>query len=100
AANDDASLYVIDGSKCVECSQCSRVCPNGAITAPDGYRRIKKVVIDPAKCRGCSLCARVCKASAPHGVIREPFEIDQKKCFKCGLCAKKCTRKAITVEYE
>ncbi|MBQ6092527.1 MAG: 4Fe-4S binding protein, partial [Clostridia bacterium] len=83
--NDDASLYAIDDAKCVECSQCSHVCPNGAISAPAGWKKIKRVFIVPEKCKGCSLCSRVCKAKAPFGKIKEPFEINQDKCFRCGL---------------
>ncbi|MBQ4207230.1 MAG: 4Fe-4S binding protein [Clostridia bacterium] len=98
--NDDASLYAIDDAKCVECSQCSHVCPNGAISAPAGWKKIKRVFIVPEKCKGCSLCSRVCKAKAPFGKIKEPFEINQDKCFRCGLCASKCKFEAIEVEYE
>ena len=100
AANSDASLYAIDEAKCVECSQCSHVCPNDAIITPEGYKPIVKVTINPEKCKGCSLCSRACKAGAPHGKIKEPFEIDQSKCFKCGVCTSKCKFEAIEVEYE
>ena len=99
-ANDAASLYAIDESKCVECSQCSHVCPVRAISAPEGYRDIKKVTIVTDKCKGCSLCSRVCKAGAPEGKIKEPFAINQDKCFQCGLCASKCKFDAIEVEYK
>ena len=98
--NDDASLYSIDKEKCMECSQCYHVCPNDAISAPVGYRKIKKVSIITDKCKGCSLCSRVCKAGAPFGKLKEPFEIDMEKCFRCGLCATKCKFGAILVEYE
>ncbi len=91
--------YAIDEKKCVECSQCSGICPNGAISAPQGWRRIKKVTIDQEKCIGCSLCMRTCAADAPFGEIKKKFEIDQSKCFQCGACAKKCKPGAITVEY-
>lgn len=99
AKNDDASLYAIDEAKCVECSQCSRVCPVSAISAPEGYKRIKKVTIIPEKCKGCTMCNRVCKAKAPTGTVKEPFTINQDKCFQCGVCASKCRFDAIEVEY-
>ena len=99
-ANDDASLYAVDETKCVECSQCSHVCPNDAIITPEGYKQIAKVYIIADKCKGCSLCSRACKAGAPHGKIKEPFEIDQEKCFRCGVCAAKCKFEAIQVEYK
>ena len=98
-ADEIRSLYAIDEKKCVECGQCSHICPNSAISAPEGWRKIKKVTIVPENCKGCSLCARVCAAGAPHGVVKEPFEIDQSKCFQCGACAQKCRFGAIQVEY-
>ena len=99
-ANDVKSRYAIDEKVCVECGQCSHICPNSAITAPTGWRKIKKVTIVPEKCKGCTLCRRVCAADAPQGQVKQPFEIDQSKCFQCGACAKKCRFGAIEVEYE
>ena len=99
-ANDVKSRYAIDENVCVECGQCSHICPNSAITAPTGWRKIKKVTIVPEKCKGCTLCRRVCAADAPQGQVKQPFEIDQSKCFQCGACAKKCRFGAIEVEYE
>ena len=92
--------FRIDENVCVGCGGCAFTCLFGAISAPEGYRPIKKVTIIAEKCKGCSLCSRVCKAGAPAGKIKEPFEINQEKCFKCGVCASKCKFDAIEVEYE
>ena len=45
-ANENATCYQIDDKICVECSQCSHICPISAISAPDGWKKIKKVTID------------------------------------------------------
>lgn len=99
-ANNHASCYQIDRIDCEECAQCFHVCPNNAISAPENYKPIKKVIIIPEKCKGCSLCSRACKAGAPTGKIKEPFIINQDKCFQCGVCAKDCHFDAIKIEYE
>jgi len=53
----------VDGTKCVSCLTCTRVCPYGAptISFSDPHRRIE---IDPVKCMGCGSCAAECPAMA------------------------------------
>ncbi|MBQ3432097.1 MAG: 4Fe-4S binding protein [Clostridia bacterium] len=97
---DDAkTVYRIDEKHCAECSQCADICPNSAISAPEGWKRIKKVVINPEKCTGCSACHFLCHARAPQGERGSTFEIRQEMCYHCGVCAKRCPQKAIDVEY-
>jgi len=50
----------IDTEKCLLCSACEDICPNGAITVGD------TVVIAAGKCSGCGACVRVC----PNEAIR------------------------------
>jgi NADH:ubiquinone oxidoreductase subunit F (NADH-binding)/(2Fe-2S) ferredoxin len=52
--------YMIDESKCIGCSACSRVCPVGAIS---GEVR-KKYTIDQNKCIKCGACITKCKFGA------------------------------------
>jgi len=53
----------VDGSKCVGCMTCVRVCPYGAasIGLVNEHRRIE---IDPTKCMGCGSCTAECPARA------------------------------------
>ena len=98
--NENKDKYKIDPAACVGCGQCEAVCPNDAVFAAPGQKKIRKVEIDQSICIGCSLCRKVCKAEAPSGQIKSPFVIDQQKCFRCGVCVTKCPKKAITAEYE
>jgi uncharacterized protein len=49
----------LDGSKCVGCRNCYRVCPVGAISMVD-----KKAVIDYEVCIGCGQCIAACNYDA------------------------------------
>ncbi len=52
--------YIIDKSKCIGCSACSKVCPTGAITG-----KVKEpFVIDQSKCIKCGACMEKCKFGA------------------------------------
>ena len=50
---------VVDGSLCVACGCCAKVCPLGAISV---FRGIAAQV-DTSRCVGCGRCAKECPAS-------------------------------------
>lgn len=49
----------IDHQKCIGCSLCSKICPEGCITMKE-----KKAVVDYDYCKGCALCAHECPVKA------------------------------------
>ncbi len=89
-----------DESKCIQCNQCSFVCPHATIrpivmnadeqaAAPEEMRRIDVMVpknsgltftmaISPLDCMGCTNCAKVCPKGALTMVPQEA-EADQAK---------------------
>jgi ferredoxin len=50
--------YVIDQSRCINCSWCRRECPTDTIRYFD--QEVRKHRIDPQYCIDCDICARVC----------------------------------------
>jgi Na+-translocating ferredoxin:NAD+ oxidoreductase RNF subunit RnfB len=93
---------------CLGYGDCSRVCPNDAITVVDNVARIA-----PEKCIGCGICVRTC----PQSIIRliddsskvavkcsnhEKGAITRKSCSNgcigCMKCEKICPHGAIQVE--
>lgn len=56
----------IDKEKCIGCSICAKVCPEGCIEMKNN-----KAVIDYDYCKGCSLCAHECPVKAIE--IKEDF---------------------------
>ena len=50
---------VVDGSLCVACGCCVKVCPLSAIQVWRGVR----AAVDTDKCVGCGKCAKECPAS-------------------------------------
>ncbi len=67
----------IDKSKCVECGQCSRVCPYSAIV---NRRRP---------------CQNACKIKAISINEEHSASIDNEKCIACGACVYQCPFGAI-----
>ena len=50
---------VVDVEKCIGCSQCWMVCPDGCISMQDG-----KSIIDYNYCKGCGICKEQCPVDA------------------------------------
>ncbi len=67
----------IDKTKCVECGQCAKVCPYGAIT------HIERP------------CQRACKIKAISVGPNSVAQIDDEKCIACGACVYQCPFGAI-----
>jgi pyruvate-ferredoxin/flavodoxin oxidoreductase len=85
-----------DSSKCIQCNQCSYVCPHAAIRpvlldekeaagAPETFNTIKaiggkqfegytfKIQVSPLDCTGCGSCANVCPAKE-KALAMKPIE--------------------------
>ncbi|HPW39642.1 MAG TPA: 4Fe-4S dicluster domain-containing protein [bacterium] len=61
-------LYVpeIDYEKCIGCSMCAKICPEG-ICFPSGKKNSQGKIFyekDLDYCKGCGLCAEICPAKA------------------------------------
>lgn len=54
-------VYVIDQSRCINCSWCRRSCPTDTIHYFDQANRKHK--IEPELCIDCDICAGVCPMS-------------------------------------
>lgn len=76
---DERRVAHIDKSKCVECGQCSRACPYGAIT-----HRTRP-------------CEKACKIKAIYaGGETKEAKIDNSTCIACGSCVYHCPWGAIS----
>ena len=82
-----------DKDKCIQCTQCSYVCPHATIrpfllneeeakNAPEGYKHVAAralktetpmqfaITVDPLDCTGCGNCAQVCPAPGKALVMK------------------------------
>ncbi len=75
---DEHQKAHIDKSKCVNCGQCAKVCPYGAIT---NWTRP---------------CVNACKVKAIGQGEGHSTAIDNEKCISCGACVYQCPWGAIT----
>jgi len=83
-----------DMTKCIQCNQCSLVCPHAAIrpvlldeneakNAPQGFETKKanglaqdqyRMQVSPYDCTGCGSCVNVCPAKEKGALTMVPFE--------------------------
>lgn len=75
---DENQKAIIDKEKCVECGQCAKVCPYGAIL---NFKRP---------------CVRACKVKAISMDENKAAKIDNNKCISCGACVYQCPFGAIS----
>ena len=81
---------------CIQCNQCSLVCPHAAIrpvlvneaekaAAPEGFTTLKavgkdfadlefRIQVSPLDCLGCGVCANVCPAPKGKALIMKPID--------------------------
>lgn len=91
---------VWDADKCIQCNQCSYVCPHAAIRpvlvteeelakAPEGFVTKKangkgmenytfRIQVDTLDCLGCGNCAQVCPAKE-KALVMKPLETQEKE---------------------
>ncbi len=74
---DKNQKAVIDKEKCVECGQCAKVCPYGAI-----HNFLRP-------------CERACKIKAINMDEQKKAKINYEKCISCGACVYQCPFGAI-----
>ena len=113
-----------DGTKCVDCGMCIKVCAPMAITREveevDGGYNIKRE-FNLTSCTFCAYCQDFCSTKAIqltqdyHMVAEDPEDLivkgetfkkkvlgklacDVDNCVFCGLCMRNCPEQAITVD--
>ncbi len=74
---DENHVAHIDKTKCVECGQCAKVCPNTAIVSRKRP------------------CQNACKVKAISMNEEKAATIDNNKCISCGACVYQCPFGAI-----
>jgi NADPH-dependent glutamate synthase beta subunit-like oxidoreductase len=77
---------VFDSERCILCSGCVEVCPEGCLALVPASRLLPSAAIDAVR---DSL-----EAGADAGAILK----DEARCIRCGLCAERCPTGAITME--
>ncbi|MCH3971851.1 MAG: RnfABCDGE type electron transport complex subunit B [Oscillospiraceae bacterium] len=98
---------VVDTTRCVGCTMCSKVCPRHLITMVPKKRQAVNHCMNCDKgadtnkvckvgCIGCGKCVKVCPKEA---ITIENFraKVDPEKCVGCGLCTKECPRHCLTL---
>lgn len=81
-------------------TQCSMLCPFGAMQSLLNPVSIYRVVIDTDKCISCMKCAAVCPFSAiDTDTITGKKGKPELTCAKCGACMDVCPQKAISMKF-
>jgi heterodisulfide reductase subunit A len=88
----EAITSMIDLEYCTQCGICAKVCPYGAITAPDAKANVFPEVIEAA-CAGCGTCAAEC----PTDVIKMRHYTDEQLYAQIdAICADRAEEKIVT----
>ena len=113
-----------DIDKCIQCNQCSLVCPHAVIRpflltedelkkAPAGFATKKaigkglenysyRIQVSPMDCSGCGLCNNACPTKNGKAVVMQPFEtqLDQRENwdFAMTISEKDLGKKATTIK--
>jgi len=97
------SVPTWDSSKCIQCNQCSYVCPHATIrpfalteeeaaNAPASAKLVDvkagkgkgvykfTIAVSPLDCMGCSVCANICPTNA-LAMVNQEQELDQQDAF-------------------
>ena len=81
-------------------TQCSMLCPFGAMQSILDKASVYRVVIDTDRCTGCMKCAEVCPFFAiDRETILEKKGHPEITCAKCGACVDVCPQKAIRFDF-
>lgn len=81
-------------------TQCSMLCPFGAMQSLLDKMSMYRVVIDTERCTGCMKCAEVCPFFAiDRETILENKGHPEITCAKCGACVDVCPQQAIRFDF-
>lgn len=81
-------------------TQCSALCPFGAMQSLLDRASMYRVVIDTDRCTGCMKCAEVCPFFAiDRETILEKKGHPEITCAKCGACVDVCSKNAIRFDF-
>ncbi|OUQ22282.1 pyruvate:ferredoxin (flavodoxin) oxidoreductase [Flavonifractor sp. An135] len=79
-----------DSAKCIQCNQCSYVCPHATI------RPYALTEAEAAEAPECSKIVDI-KAGKGKGTYKFAIAVSPLDCMGCGVCAKVCPVKALTM---
>jgi formate hydrogenlyase subunit 6/NADH:ubiquinone oxidoreductase subunit I len=77
---------IFDSERCILCSGCIEICPEGCLTLVPVSRLQPSTTID--------MLSAALEAGPEAGAIVK----DEARCIRCGLCAERCPTGAITME--
>jgi len=82
-------IPVWDSTKCIQCNQCSLVCPHAAI---------RPFLLDDAEAEGASFEMK--QGMKPYDTLKFRMQVDALDCTGCGTCVEVCPakEKAITMQ--